>query len=122
MLLLALLGVSRFYPLSAGILLVTGIASIIFSTSLQTRLQLIVPNEYRGRMMGIYTLLQQGSTPFGALFIGTISEHWNVVAAVEAAASIGGLGLFAAWIYSRYHHNAQRAADVMITLAETEGR
>jgi MFS family permease len=103
MLLLGLMAVSRLYALSVGLLLITGMASIIFSTSLQTRLQLIVPSEFRGRVMGIYTLLQQGSTPFGALFIGSISERWSVEVAVVAAALIGGLGLLWAWLYSRRH-------------------
>jgi predicted MFS family arabinose efflux permease len=118
MFLLAALGVSRIFVLSAAILLLTGVASIVFSTALQTRLQLIVANEFRGRIMGIYTLLQQGSTPFGALFIGTIAERWNVEAAVLSAAGIGGFGLFWAWIYTRAHRAEDAEADAMIEAPE----
>ncbi|HTE86459.1 MAG TPA: MFS transporter [Dehalococcoidia bacterium] len=114
MLLLAVLGISRNYAVSAAVLLLTGMASIVFSTALQTRLQLIVANEFRGRVMGIYTLLQQGSTPFGALFIRTISERWNVEAAVESAAAIGAFGLFWAWVYTRRHRSEGAAADALI--------
>jgi MFS family permease len=99
---LGLLGFSHIYPLSLGLLLVIGVASIIYSASTQTRLQLIVPNEVRGRVMGIYTLLQQGSTPVGALFIGGLSQRLGVGTAIESAAAIGGLGLLGTYIYSRF--------------------
>jgi MFS family permease len=118
MLLLALLGISRIYAVSVVLLLLTGMASIVFSTALQTRLQLIVTNEFRGRVMGIYTLLQQGSTPFGALFIGTISEQWSTEAAVESAAAIGAFGLFWAWIYTRRHRSEERAADAKLDVPD----
>src|SRR5262249_49442667 len=95
--LLALLGLSRFYILSLLLLFLIGGASIIYSTLTQTRLQIIVSNELRGRVMGIYTLLQQGTTPIGAMFIGSVSERWGVAAAIESAAAVGGLGVVAAW-------------------------
>lgn len=119
MLLLAILGISKIYVFSVTVLMFTGMASIVFSTALQTRLQLIVVNEFRGRVMGIYTLLQQGSTPFGALFIGSISEHWSVEAAVLSSAAIGGAGLFCAWIYSRRHKSEEAAADALMAAPDT---
>jgi predicted MFS family arabinose efflux permease len=119
MLLLAIRGNSKIYVFSVTVLMFTGMASIVFSTALQTRLQLIVVNEFRGRVMGIYTLLQQGSTPFGALFIGSISEHWSVEAAVLSSAAIGGAGLFCAWIYSRRHKSEEAAADALMAAPDT---
>lgn len=104
--LLGVLGLSRIYQLSVVTLFVTGMASIVFSTATQTRLQLIAANEFRGRIMGIYTLLQQGSTPIGAMFLGTIAQRWNVSAAIEAAVAIGGVGLFFAWVYARKNSGA----------------
>ena len=98
---LGLLGFSHIYWLSLGLLLVIGVASIVYSASTQTRLQLIVPNEVRGRVMGIYTLLQQGSTPLGALFIGGVSQRWSVGTAIESAATIGAIGLLGTYIYAR---------------------
>jgi MFS family permease len=98
---LGLLGLSHVYLLSLGLLVVVGMTSITYSASTQTRLQVIVPNEVRGRVMGFYTLLQQGSTPFGALFLGSLSERFNVTAAIEAAAWIGGIGLLGTYVYSR---------------------
>jgi len=119
MVLLAILGMSRIYALSVGVLMITGMASIVFSTAVQTRLQLIVANEFRGRVMGIYTLLQQGSTPFGAMFIGGISETWGVEAAIESSATIGLLGLCCAWLYSRRHRAEEAAADAIMGATES---
>ena len=98
---LGLLGLSHIYLLSLGLLLIIGVSSIVYSASTQTRLQLIVPNEVRGRVMGIYTLLQQGSTPLGALFIGGLSQKLSVGTAIESAATIGAVGLLGTYIYSR---------------------
>jgi predicted MFS family arabinose efflux permease len=118
MFLLAMLALSKIYALSVIILFFTGMASIMFSTSLQTRLQLIVINEFRGRVMGIYTLLQQGSTPFGAMFIGGISERWSVEVAVLSSAIIGATGLFGAWLYSRRHRGDEPAAGSLLAASE----
>jgi MFS family permease len=106
--LLAVLGLSHVFPVSAATLFFTGIASVVFSTALQTRLQLISADQFRGRVMGIYTLLQQGSTPVGAMFLGSIAQRWNVTWAIEAAVVIGGSGLICAWVYAR--RNASRIA------------
>lgn len=110
---LALLGLSRFYPLSLALLLAVGVASVVYSASTQTRLQIIVPNEFRGRVMGIYTLLQQGTTPFGALFIGGVSQRWSVEAAIEGAALLGGVGLLGAYLYYRRHAWSQPVPEIL---------
>ncbi len=113
--LLGILGLSHVFPISAATLFCTGIASVVFSTALQTRLQLISADQFRGRVMGIYTLLQQGSTPVGAMFRGSSAQRWNVSWAIEAAVFIGGSGLICAWIYAR--RNASRIASSTATLA-----
>jgi hypothetical protein len=93
-------------------------ASIVFSTATQTRLQLISANEFRGRIMGIYTLLQQGSTPIGAMFLGTLAERWNVSLAIEGAVAIGGSGLLCAWIYARRQATTIAAHEASSVLAQ----
>jgi len=98
---LACLGLSHSYGLSLALLFLIGIASITYSASTQTRLQSIVPNEVRGRVMGLYTLFNQGTTPLGALFLGSVSQRFSVGAAIEAAAALGGFGLLCTFVYSR---------------------
>ena len=98
---LALLGLSHQYLLTLGILTLVGAVSVIYTSSTQTRLQIIVPDQLRGRAMGVYTLLFNGTTPIGALFMGGVSEHWSVEVALEAAALLSVVGVVGAWLYQR---------------------
>lgn len=89
---LALGFVSGFAP-AAGALTLAGIAQILFLTSCNTTLQLTVPNELRGRIMSLYTLVFAGVTPIGSFLAGAVAE----AAGVPAAFIVGGtVGL--AWI------------------------
>ncbi|MQC17789.1 MAG: MFS transporter [Chloroflexi bacterium] len=69
------------------ILVVVGGCQMAYMTTNQTVLQLSTPDEYRGRVMGIY-MLNQGMLPLGSLFSGTIADVWS---APIALAVMGGL-------------------------------
>ncbi len=58
-------------------LAVTGFFFVMFSSSSNSALQLNTDNEYRGRVMSIYTLVFAGSTPIGNLYAGEITENFN---------------------------------------------
>jgi MFS family permease len=107
---LALVGISHIFLLSLGFLVLLGLSSIVYSAGTQTRLQILVPDELRGRVMSVYTLLFAGSTPIGSQFIGGLSERWNVSVAIEAAAAFCALGLLVAWAYSTWRRAAVSAA------------
>jgi MFS family permease len=107
----ALVGISHLFALSIVLLLLTGMCSLTYSAATQTRLQVIVPDELRGRVMSLYTLLFQGSTPVGSFFVGTIAERWNVEVAMEVSAAIAGMGLLGAWIYQRRHSPPSEVPD-----------
>lgn len=63
-------GFSAIYAVTIIILAVTGAASIYFSTNANTTLQLNSSNEYRGRVMSVYSLVFAGATPVGSIFAG----------------------------------------------------
>lgn len=71
--------VAGFSPsLLAGMLLLaaTGCASVYFGQAANHRVQLGAEPGYRGRVLAVYTLIMQGSTPVGALLTGwVISGH-----------------------------------------------
>ncbi len=69
------------------ILVVIGACQMAYMTTNQTVLQLTAPDDYRGRVMGIY-MLNQGMLPLGSLFSGTIADIWS---APIALAIMGGL-------------------------------
>jgi predicted MFS family arabinose efflux permease len=84
------LAFARAVWLSGALLLVAGCAQILFVASSNTTLQVTAPERLRGRIMGLYSLTVAGTVPFGALFVGTVAEHWGPSAACAAG---GGLGL-----------------------------
>ena len=84
------LSIVREFWLAAVVLFVVGLVQILLLSSCNTTLQVTVPDDLRGRVMSLYTLLFAGVSPFGAFFIGGIAEAFGVPAAFAAG---GGLGL-----------------------------
>lgn len=66
---------SRTYLLSFFILIVGGTGFIVFSTFNQTLLQLNVEDEYRGRVLSLFTM-SQGLNPFGSLAMGFVASQF----------------------------------------------
>jgi MFS family permease len=85
----AALGLSRALPLTAVLLVGVGLNQILFMTGCNTSLQTIVPDELRGRLMGLYVLVFVGVTPFGALLVGSLAQTLGAGAACLLG---GGLG------------------------------
>ena len=84
--LLLLLSTARHFGVTAAVLVALGFAQIVFMTSCNTTVQIAVPDELRGRVMGLYALVFAGMTPIGALIMGTVAEHWGV----SRACAVGG--------------------------------
>jgi MFS family permease len=66
---------SRVYLLSLVLLIVAGLALIVFTTFNQTLVQTHVEDEYRGRVLAFYSLAQ-GLIPFGALAMGFVADEF----------------------------------------------
>jgi MFS family permease len=115
---LAALGLSQNFYLTLPVLAVIGACSIGYSASTQSRLQAIVPDELRGRVMSLYTLLFAGSTPIGSLMVGGIAEQWNVNAAIFVSAAAAALGFIAALLYRRTQSDATMRRGVVDSLGE----
>lgn len=88
-LLLALAAV-RHFGAAAAVLAGIGFSQIVFMTSCNTTVQIAVPDELRGRVMGLYAMVFAGMTPFGSLLMGGVAERWGVSAACAVG---GGMGL-----------------------------
>jgi MFS family permease len=69
------------YVLALLLLVVVGACQMVFMTTNQTVLQLTTPDEYRGRVMGLF-MLNQGLLPLGSLFGGVIAEFTNAETAL----------------------------------------
>ncbi|MFD5449445.1 MULTISPECIES: MFS transporter [unclassified Streptomyces] len=91
------------YPVAVVVLFLTGGASLYFVQAANHRIQLGSAPEFRGRVLALYTLVLQGSTPLGALLLGRIMEHGGAragflagglvtLAAGAVALAVGGRG------------------------------
>jgi MFS family permease len=89
------LGFVRSFGLAAAILVVTGIAQIVFTSSANSTIQVTVPDGMRGRMMSFYVLVFVGVTPAGAFLVGLIAEHFGVSRACALGGAAGLLSVAA---------------------------
>ncbi|WP_326599921.1 MFS transporter [Streptomyces sp. NBC_01803] len=62
------------YGAAVVLMALTGFTSIYFAQAANHRIQLGSDPQYRGRVLALYTLILQGSTPLGAIFVGWLSE------------------------------------------------
>ncbi len=65
---------SKSFVLSLIALAVIGGALLAAVSTINTSLQLTVPNEIRGRIMSLYVLMFLGMMPFGSLIFGSLAE------------------------------------------------
>ena len=105
--LFCLLAVSRNYALSAFLLIFVGFSGIIFATASSTLLQLVAPDELRGRVMSLQSLLFMGSTPVGGFLIGTLSQLLSVEVALLLCGVLCITGVGATLLYQRSHKVAE---------------
>lgn len=105
-LIFAMLALSPWFWLTAGLLVVLGIAAVAFSTTINTSLQLTVPDYLRGRVMSIFFLLFAGSTPVGGWLTGTFAEIIGVRTTLGIEAGICAVGVGVAYAYRLLHNQA----------------
>jgi predicted MFS family arabinose efflux permease len=87
-LLLACFAVSRWLPLSVGIMGLMGVAQAIYLATNNTLVQVATPDELRGRVMSVY-MTTWGLMPLGALPQGVLAD---LVGAPAVAIATGLLG------------------------------
>ncbi len=86
---------SRSLPLSEALLFLTGFALMIVFSTVTSLVQLIAPNEMRGRVMSIYMLAFRGGMPLGSL----VSGYLATLTSAPTVLIVNGvlLSLVAAW-------------------------
>ena len=88
---------SRNFMLSSILLLCAGMAMMVQMASSNTLIQSMVPDELRGRVMALYTMMFMGMGPFGALLAGSIAERIGAPLTVAAG---GALTVLAAIVFA----------------------
>jgi MFS family permease len=87
---------------------VAGFGMVRYLATTNTLLQLFVDEPYRGRMMGLHTVMFLGTQPFGGLVLGALAQHVGAGRAVL----VSGVVSFAAamWLAYRLRRLAAREA------------
>ena len=86
------------FPLALLALVLVGIFQMFFLASTATILQMIVPDELRGRVLSLY-MLDRGFMPLGALFAGTAAHFIGAPLTVATMGTIVILlTLIVAWL------------------------
>jgi len=93
---LVLFSLSRNFWLSAMLLLPVGFCMMLQMSSSNTLIQAMVPDELRGRVMALYTMMFMGMAPFGSLFAGVLAHRLGapLTVSIGAVACIGAAALF----------------------------
>jgi len=109
---LVLLSAVRVLWPAAVLLFLTGLFGLVLVASCNTAMQLSAPDELRGRVMSLYTLVWGGVFPIGAFIVGAISEHWGVGTAllVNGTAGLLGVVLLLGWWTGRDRSTRHREA------------
>jgi MFS family permease len=95
---LILFSFSRSLTLSIALLLPAGFCMLIQMASSNTLIQTMVPDELRGRVMAVYSMMFMGMAPFGALLAGAIAHRVGapLTVAIGGTVCIAGSMVFGA--------------------------
>jgi MFS family permease len=101
------LSFSRSYALSSVILVIMGASFLACVSSINTNVQVAVPDHLRGRVMALYVVAFMGMMPFGALGFGALGDLIGPMNAVLA----GAIVLLGWAVYNALHPRLLCAPD-----------
>jgi MFS family permease len=85
---LLLFACSRSLPLSLACLAVAGFGWVTQNATCNTLVQALVTDELRGRVMGAYTLMFFGTSPFSSLMAGSLAQVLGPATAILIGAGV----------------------------------
>jgi len=97
---LTFFGASRLYWFSMVALVLAGYAMMMQFTSANTLIQAMVPDQLRGRVMSLYSMMFIGMAPIGSLVAGKMAQHIgapSTVALGGLASLVGGVVFAVKW-------------------------
>jgi predicted MFS family arabinose efflux permease len=83
---LMIFALSGSFVLSSLMLFLAGFGGSSSLSLVNTLFQVSIPDNYRGRLMGVYCMMFMGLLPFGNIFAGLFAQLWNVQAVVFCGA------------------------------------
>ena len=80
------------FELALGVLILMGTAQSLFNVSAQSSLHHVVPDEFRGRVMGVWGMTYTSVQPMGQLQMGALTA----AASAPFAVAVGGVAILVA--------------------------
>jgi len=116
---LILFSLSRWWVLSALLLIPVGFSVMTQMGSTNTLIQAMVPDRLRGRTMAVYSMMFMGMAPFGALLSGALAERMGAPRTV----ALGGVTAIAGAIaFGRYLPKIRVEARQLLSRAALESQ
>jgi len=96
---LAVFAVSPSFWLCLAMMPLIGMSVMRHSASANTVIQVSIPDEYRGRVMGLYSMMVIGMAPVGSLLSGALAEAYGsrVTVMAGAVACLAAAGVAKRW-------------------------
>jgi MFS family permease len=91
------------YPVTLVALALMGVASVTYAAVTNTTIQLNSAEDYRARVLSLYTLLFAGSTPIGGALTGWLADGWGIRDALGIEAGICLLASAAGLAWTMLH-------------------
>ena len=111
---LALFAWSRMLPVSLLLLAALGAAALLAVNATNAMLQQSVPDEWRGRVIGLYSMSFAGTAPLGGLLAGFLADQIGLTATLTLnGCLIVAAGLGARW---RLHNHPEAVRGLMRSL------
>jgi len=104
--LLALFGAQRSFIVGLPLLILVGFTTMLFLGMANTLLQTRTPDQLRGRVMSVHTMVFMGLMPLGSMVLGAIGTF----AGVSTSFVIGGVLVAAVTLYAALRAPALRLA------------
>ncbi|MDA1215582.1 MAG: MFS transporter [Chloroflexi bacterium] len=97
---LLMFGLSTWYPLSLVFLALTGVGGSVYNVGIQSTMHMLVPNEFRGRVMGLWGMTHTSIRPMGEMQFAGVAA----LVAAPFALALGG-GILLAFVVLVVAHN-----------------
>jgi MFS family permease len=97
---LLLMTASHLFPLVLVCLALNGVALITFAIAANTKVQEEVPDALRGRVMAVYSLIQNVLPPLGGLLLGFVAQNVGVYQAIVLFSGACLLCTLSLWVWN----------------------
>ncbi len=103
------LALTNNFWVSLGLLFISGLGMLLFFSTSNTVLQMIVPDHMRGRVMGVWSLIFGAMIPLGSLQAGAVADWLGTQFSLAVGGVVCAVGALIALLAIRRRIAAEAA-------------